>query len=60
MGLPPYAANPIWPNEFNPNNPPTLDPTKPITDLANIPYLQSLYYSRAFAREAQTMGGKQQ
>jgi prepilin-type N-terminal cleavage/methylation domain-containing protein len=63
--LPPYVPNPTWPNQFKPDSPTKIavgnKPLRnkiPLTDSANREYIQSLYYSRAFAREAQMMGGK--
>ncbi len=61
QNLPPYPLDPPiakYPNQFNPANPPKLDITKPLTDPANANFVQALFYSRKFAREAQTMGGK--
>jgi hypothetical protein len=64
---PPYVPNPtsFWPNQFKPDSPKKIavgsEPLKNkvlLTDSANTEYIQSLYYSRAFAREAQMMGGK--
>jgi prepilin-type N-terminal cleavage/methylation domain-containing protein len=58
---PPFANDPpaSMKNEFtNPMNPPTLDTSKDLTNASNAAFIQALFYSRKFAREAQTMGGK--
>jgi prepilin-type N-terminal cleavage/methylation domain-containing protein len=63
---PPFPNDPpaAIANQFNPDNPPQYDPTKPLTDPGtvtvpgNAAFIQALFYSRKFAREAQLMGGK--
>jgi hypothetical protein len=67
------STNPVYPPYFNTNNPGPpfaneppanvqnqFDPENPpkITDTPNSNFIQALFYSRKFAREAQTMGGK--
>lgn len=57
---PPFANEPPanMQNEFKPDSPPQYIWSKPLSDPANAPFVQALFYSRKYAREAQTMGGK--
>jgi hypothetical protein len=60
LPLPPFPINPPSspPTDFDPNNPPAVNYVNPYPNGADTRFMQSLFYSRKFAREAQTMGGK--
>jgi prepilin-type N-terminal cleavage/methylation domain-containing protein len=45
-------------NKFDPQNPPATSYINPYAPSADTRFLQALFYSRKYAREAQTIGGK--
>jgi prepilin-type N-terminal cleavage/methylation domain-containing protein len=51
------STNPVHPQQFAPVIP-QYDRTKLLNDPANANFVQALFQTRTFAREAQTMGGK--
>jgi hypothetical protein len=56
---PPYPHEPRnVNNQFDPTNLPPYSMDKLLTDPANDNFMQALFYSRKYAREAQTTGGK--
>jgi prepilin-type N-terminal cleavage/methylation domain-containing protein len=56
---PPFPNDPpAAQNQFDPSKPPAINYLDPYQSGADTKFLQALFYSRKFAREAQTMGGK--